>query len=330
MIQPLELEISAELQGAIIDADFERFRHLMESNKIDPSSFLFSKARKLSSPLLQKAIDGKYTNKNCESRLKIVRYLLEACADVNVTAPFGMSSFGAMLHLNHCLDTTTAKYEVYLFTLVTALDMLRNFNADANVLSDNLSSYLDQCVALHRKYVNWKQEDLAKASSKLVELLLQKGASGSYRNRLDEVNGLEQLFELYKENENVYVPKHLTIPRFDLFQNSSHTSDLVALWNNQTLPKSKALQAIKFLEDAIYLHAERGSFVRTNNDNHNPTYDYAPAIKQAMSLLTDFSSQLELKQKKVFLVHLKKITTRSKPCYDYAVYEQMYVLVAIA
>ncbi len=112
---------------------------------------MFAKARKTAHPIIQKAIDVKYTNKNYEARLKILHYLLKSGANVNVCAPWGLSVFANVLHLNHCLDTTSAKYELYLFTLTTALEIVRNYDIDVNSSPNNTYSNLDNAYSLYQK-----------------------------------------------------------------------------------------------------------------------------------------------------------------------------------
>ncbi len=175
-----------------------------------------------------------------------------------------------------------------------------------------------------KKYIKWGKEDLVKVTFAIIELLLKKGAKGKCRNEKVDTVALQTLFKKYQGNETTYNKPALQMPNFEAFANTLNSEQLITLWNN-TSQKSKVLHAIKYLEDATYLNAQRSSFISiTDKAYKHIAWEHGYEDKIAIDILTNYAKQLQPKENKLFLNLLKKISTHLKPCYDYSIYENLY------
>ncbi len=167
--------VSLELKKILKKGDLEGFKALVKSNNIKLDQRLFAKRKGDQWPLLNRVLDGDFSNRNFKGRFEIANYLIESGVDINDSAPYGCSPLCTVLNEHYYLRTSKAKYDVYLYTLVLALEMVRNEKVDVSKLTRASFGILDaahQVVDIHDEK---EQPELHKIASQIVKELVAKG-----------------------------------------------------------------------------------------------------------------------------------------------------------
>lgn len=165
---------SLELKKAIKNGDFESFVLLMNNNSINANDHFYGKKESSCWPLIQFALDNAFTNKNHLGRLKIADYLVKNGADLNDLRPYGASVIYSFLCQHYYLKDTRATYDVYLLTLVFALELIRQESME--VAPNKKFDILEQAMHVYSFHLDNNNEELLKLSRQIAVELLQKGA----------------------------------------------------------------------------------------------------------------------------------------------------------
>lgn len=172
----LEEEISKDLIKVIKKGDFDTFKTLVLDNSIDVSSKLYGKRENSCWPLLQKTLNDSFTNKNYLGRLKIANYIIKNGGNINDTAPYKCSCLTSFLDQHYYLKDTKANYDVYLQTLIFALEMVRQDSINVNLLEKTSFGILDSAFRVFDFHTDSDNEELIKISFVIISELMSKGA----------------------------------------------------------------------------------------------------------------------------------------------------------
>jgi len=175
--------ISIELKKVIKKGDFDRFKQLMITHKIDASSHLFAKRRSSAWPLLKKALGEAFSNRNYLGCLKIANYLIQAGANINDNAPYDFPPLTCLLNQYYFLRNTKAKYEVFMHTLAFALELARQKDLDIYLLKKKSTGLLDAAIRVYDYQTKTVHEDLQKLTLAIIKELLAKGAKQENPNQ---------------------------------------------------------------------------------------------------------------------------------------------------
>jgi hypothetical protein len=108
----------------------------------------------------------------------------------------------SFLNQHYYLKDTKAKYEVYLHTLIFALEMVRQKTLDVNLLEKKYLGILDAAFKVFDFHMDSNNEELIKISFVIIKELMDKGAK--LENPLDSYSKEIQLkVEGYAENSKV-------------------------------------------------------------------------------------------------------------------------------
>jgi len=172
----LEEEISKELIKIIKIGDFDAFKLLISNQGIDVSSKLYGKRESSCWPLLQKTLNDSFTNRNYLGRLKIANYIIKNGGDINDPAPYNCSCLTSFLDQHYYLKDTKATYDVYLHTLIFALEMVRQESINVNLLEKTTFGILDSAFRVFDFHTDSNNQELIKISFVIIRELMEKGA----------------------------------------------------------------------------------------------------------------------------------------------------------
>lgn len=183
---------SLELKKAIKSGDYENFISFVNNFNINASDHFYGKRESSCWPLIQFTLDNAFTNNNHNGRLKIANYLVKNGADLNDSRPYGSSVLYILLCQHYYLKDTKVKYDVYLLTLIFALELVRQKSIDVNIKFQ----CLEQAISVYYFHLDNNNLELAKISRQIVLELLQKGAK--YLD--DRKEYIELIHELTPQN----------------------------------------------------------------------------------------------------------------------------------
>lgn len=122
-------------------------------------------------------LDNPLSNSNCVERLKIANYLAKNGANLNALRPYGASVLYCFLQQHYYLKDTRSKYEVYLQTLIFALELVRQNSIDVNASTRaNDFCILDSATYIQQMHAENNNEELAKIGAQICLELIAKGA----------------------------------------------------------------------------------------------------------------------------------------------------------
>lgn len=183
---------SLELKKIVKSGDYESFISLMDNAKINVSDYFFGKRETSCWPLLQFTLDNAFSNNNFHGRLKIADYLVKNGAALNDSRPYGSSVLYILLCQHYYLKDTKSKYDVYVLTLMFALELVRQKSIDVNIKFQ----CLEQAIRVYYFHLDGNNLELVKISRQIVLELIQKGAK--YLD--DRKEYIELIHELTPQN----------------------------------------------------------------------------------------------------------------------------------
>lgn len=163
---------SIELKKVIKRGDYESFISFVNNFNINASDHFYGKRESSCWPLIQFTLNNAFTNNNHNGRLKIANYLVKNGADLNDSRPYGSSVLYVFLSQHFYLKDTNAKYDVYLLTLMFALELVRQKSIDVNIKFQ----CLEQAIWIYYFHLDNNNLELVKISRQIVLELIQKGA----------------------------------------------------------------------------------------------------------------------------------------------------------
>jgi len=302
MVTILEPSLSREIQAAIDNADLAAFKKLMDENDVDASAFLHASSRKIAYPLVNRALSRDFTNKNFADRLEIARLLLDKGANPNMTAPNGMSAMAHLLHEHQFLGATKrVDYEVYLFTMLFASELVIRYNADLNIALRSQYTLLDEVISQYQIYHEKGISQMEQVTFEIIERMLQRGARWTRRIDHAKFKELTALMLKYRNSRSKYTAPELPEPPFDKLFDTEITARLWETWNQKETDVSAGLQAVRQLQCRAYYHSN-WSF---GHDDMN-----------ALETLTALFDGLEKDKRKTALSDLKKLSVPQKNLWD--------------
>lgn len=169
--------LSAELKKIIKKGDHEGFLSLINEHGIKAADHLYGKRESSCWPLIQLILNDAFTTANTYGKLKMAHHLVQNGADLNDLRPYGASILSCLLDQHYYLKDTKAKYEVYVQTLVFALELTRQASIDVNATArPNDFGILDTAAKVYNFHEDHQNEELAKIARHIVTELLAKGA----------------------------------------------------------------------------------------------------------------------------------------------------------
>lgn len=168
----IDEKTSLELKKAVKSGDYESFISLVTNANIKASDHFYGKVERNCWPLIQYTLNNAFTNNNLQGRLKIANYLVKNGADLNDSRPYGSSALYLLLCQHFYLKDTKAKYDVYLLTLMFALELVRQEHIDVNIKFQ----CLEQAIRVYFFHLDDNNVELVKVSRQIVLELIQKGA----------------------------------------------------------------------------------------------------------------------------------------------------------
>lgn len=334
MVTVLEPGLSKELQTAIDKVDVASFTKLMDEHNVHGSSFLFASARKNAFPLINRALSGDFTNKNYAEKLEIARMLLDRGADPDMGAPYGFSALANILHTHQFLGIRQRlDYEVYLFTLLFASELVIRYDADLNLTWKSGDYMLDDVIYIYKRYYEKRISELEKVAFEIIGHMLKRGAKWSRKIDMKAFPELTGLLLGYRNNQLQDNAPKLPDPPFDTLFDVETAAAGWKIWNEKQSPAYEGLHAVRQLHYRAYHHANWGF----NEDG-----------VKAIEVLTGLFDTMEKDKRKTALADLKKLSVPQKnlldlksdyekelfyknkeilpmkPVYDDAVYQRLY------
>lgn len=335
MVTVLEPILSKQIQAAIDNADVAAFKRLMEENNVDASSFLHASSRKIAYPLINRALSQDFTNKNFVERLEIARLLLDRGANPNMTAPNGMSAMAHLLHIHQFLGATKrVDYDVYLFTMLFASELVIRYNADLNIALRSQYTLLDEVICQYQIYYEKRISQMEKVTFEIIEHMLQRGAGWTRKIDHAKFKELTALMLKHRNSRSKYMVPELPEPLFDTLFDAQTAAKLWHAWNEKESDASAGLQAVRRLQYRAYFHANwsfdqddmkaietlTALFNGLENDKRKAALSDLKKLSVPQKNLWDLKSEYDKEQ----FIKNKEILPM-KPVYDDAVYQQLYL-----
>ena len=304
MFGMLSQAASTLLDEAIKAGDFAAFRATFESEDVDASALLYSRARKNAWPLIKRALSDPFKARTLEGRLDIAHFLLEAGADTNVSAPWGTLFLGGLVGRLHFDTKATERFEVTRFASEVLMDRELVLDARSKGQGD---TDLDMIFWGTSWEFNRGDADLVgPAMRNVIDLMIEQGAPMTQRERyLDHPHLSDQATRATHVREPMSLFDRATpLPPGALGDEGE------AAWGDPEHGRHGAVRAVALIRDRAFRHHGWGW--------SEPEDAAVAVLRDVQDALADKAEKRELKK------CVTKLSKSDKPVFD----EDLYALAA--